>query len=99
MSRKSCTDPAVRSAMVAGAASGRKVARTLPGQVEPAQPGHDAGKDSVRPASLRLEVATDEDATLDQRVDQVVLRDGAGAPCAYGGTASGRSWVRVPEVA
>jgi hypothetical protein len=34
----------------------------------------------------------------EQRVGDVVLRDGAGVPCAYGGTVSGRYWVRVPDL-
>jgi hypothetical protein len=28
----------------------------------------------------------------------VVLRDGAGQPCAYGGSVSGRYWVRIPDL-
>ena len=52
----------------------------------------------MRPGSLRLEIANVDRRETDDRVGRVVLRDDAGAPRAYGGTAAGRFWVRVPEV-
>ena len=52
----------------------------------------------MRPASLRLKVATVDPLPTNERVAHVVLRDGTGAPCAYGGVDSETSWVRVPNV-
>jgi hypothetical protein len=52
----------------------------------------------VRPVSLRLKIATVDPLSSDERVGHVVLRDGTGAPCAYGGMDSGTCWVRVPNV-
>ncbi len=52
----------------------------------------------MRPVSLRLKVATVDPLPSDERVAHVVLRDGTGAPCAYGGVDAGTYWVRVPNV-
>ncbi len=52
----------------------------------------------VRPSSLRLRVESVRDLPPHHNIGNVVLRDGAGIACAYGGAASRRYWVRVPDV-
>lgn len=55
------------------------------------------GDHRVPPGSLRLEVATIARPENERRLE-VVLRDDAGVPCAYGGTSADRYWVAVPGV-
>jgi hypothetical protein len=56
------------------------------------------GDGVLRANLLHLRVAFVDRLHSDQRVGRVVLRDGAGEPCAYGGKVSGRYWVCVPNV-
>jgi hypothetical protein len=83
--------------MGARAASGRS-GISLPWQGRPAQPGKLIWGDNVGHASLDLRVAFVEHPASGRRIGRVVLRDGAGEPCAYGGKVSGRYWVYVPKV-
>jgi len=81
--------------MAAGAASGRRL-NTLPRQGETSELTPEVGVTPARPRSIRLRLAADSPGP--RTPGDVLLRDGAGRPCAFGGEASGRYWVRVPEV-
>jgi hypothetical protein len=83
--------------MAAGAASGPKGV-ALPRQGQPGEPTQDISVRCLRPASVRLRISCDEAPTSNNRLGTVVLRDGGGEPCAYGGEVSGHYWVRIPGV-
>jgi hypothetical protein len=81
--------------MAGWAASGRRT-NSLPWQGEAVEQTRGPGVDRVHPGSVRLRFASDD---LEPGVrGGVVLRDGAGQPCAFGGEESGRYWVRIPDV-
>jgi hypothetical protein len=86
-----------RTAMAAGAASGRS-GIPLPRQGQPAQLMKGTSDGFVRPSSLYLRVDSVQHLPSHHRRGNVVLRDGAGNPCAYGGRTLRRYWVRVPDV-
>ncbi|MBA3735458.1 MAG: hypothetical protein H0W90_09740 [Actinobacteria bacterium] len=51
----------------------------------------------TRPVSLRLNVVRTDNFDRHRR-GRIVLRDGAGAACAYGGKQLGQHWIRVPRL-
>jgi hypothetical protein len=81
--------------MAAGAASGRRP-NALPWQGQAVEQTRGLGVHHVRPRTVRLRVAAD-DLRPGAR-GGIVLRDGAGQPCAFGGEDTGRYWVRVPDI-